>query len=55
MATAKQNDEFAKLVQPQYLLDEAIDFIQKNLNPEDVFPRAELVLWAKENDYVEAP
>ena len=33
------------------LLHEAIDWIQNNLHPEDVFPDEQLHLWAKEIGY----
>jgi len=33
-------------------LDNAIDWIADNLNPEDVFPQSDLETWADENDYI---
>lgn len=53
MATVKQNDDFARSIFPIYVLDEAIEWIKKNLSPEDVFDHAELRDWAERNDFVE--
>lgn len=33
-------------------LQDSIDFIQKNLEPEDIFPVAELEKWAEANGYI---
>ena len=33
-------------------LDNAIDWISDNLNPEDVFPVSDLETWAEENNYI---
>jgi hypothetical protein len=49
------NDGFAKeVVQlPSYLLDDAAEWIQKCLAPEDVFTTDQLVEWARNNGFVE--
>jgi len=49
MATAKENDNFIKEIISSYPLDTAIDWIQKNLNPSDVFTKDQLDDWAREN------
>jgi len=52
MASTKQNNDFLRDVIPSDLLDQAIEYIQKNLNPEDVFTDNQLQDWAESNDYV---
>lgn len=52
MATVKQNNEFVQATRVQYPLDEAIDWIQSNLSPEDVFNPDALEAWADRNHYV---
>lgn len=51
MATARQDADFKKEVimdqLPDSLLDDAVDFIGKTLNPEDVFSAADLKKWAE--------
>jgi hypothetical protein len=47
MAGYTENMNFAKAVLPQYLLDDAIDWIRTNLPPEDVFSDDQLIEWAK--------
>ncbi len=49
MATSKQNADFMTALLPQYALDEAINWIAKNLNPEDVFSEQDLKMWARDN------
>lgn len=36
------------------LLDEALEWISSNLNPEDVFPEADLKGWAEDNGFITA-
>lgn len=55
MATNSENESFAKTILSQYPLDEAIEWIKKNLSPEDVFNEKELAEWAKNNGYEEVP
>ena len=49
------NDDFAKEVisLPQYLLDDAVNWIQNCLDPDDVFTGEQLTEWAKNNGFVE--
>jgi hypothetical protein len=52
MANAKKNDEFWEhMKKDTWPLDDAIEWIKKNLNPEDVFSKSDLDVWAAENDY----
>jgi hypothetical protein len=53
MATAKQNREFSDIILNQDPLDEAIEYIKKNFNPEDVFDDKELAQWALDNGFKE--
>jgi len=56
MAGHIDNVQFAKAILPQYLLDDAIDWIKSNMRPEDIFDDVDLIDWAKDwavnNDYV---
>ena len=45
----QQNRDFTTAVVSQYPLDEAIDWIRSNMEPEDVFEPETLLAWAKEN------
>lgn len=54
MANAADNKKFADALLPQYLLDEAISWIESNLEPEEVFSKSQLEEWAENNDYVKA-
>ena len=49
------NQQFAKeTVQlPTYLLDDAVNWIQNCLEPDDVFTNEQLTEWAKNNGFVE--
>ena len=49
--SSKQERDFIESVMPQYMLGEAIAWIQANLSPEDVFTVNELEEWACENGY----
>lgn len=42
------------IISGDYLLDDAVDWIQGNLSPEDVFDAGALSDWAVDNGYVEA-
>jgi len=46
MAGHRENADFAKDILPQYLLDDATEWIQKNMEPEDVFTDEQLKEWA---------
>lgn len=52
MATIKQNRDFIEVIIMTDLLDEAIDWIQSNLGPEDVFSELDLKNWAIENGFI---
>ena len=49
-----ENKAFLSAVINDLLLDEAVDWIQKNLEPEDVFTDKQLASWAVNNGYAEA-
>jgi hypothetical protein len=51
--TRDQDEQFAKLIipSPEGLLDELINWISKNLNPDDVFPTKDLENWAEGEGY----
>lgn len=49
--TVRQDSEFVSAVISSSLLEEAIDWIKGNLNPEDVFDEKHLDTWAEENGY----
>lgn len=51
MATEKQNKDFLNELEVQWLLDDAIDSINNNLDPEDVFDEKTLEDWAIENNF----
>lgn len=52
MTSVKQDREFTEDVIGNNLLPEAIDWIQRNLNPDDVFLPSQLEAWAESNGYV---
>lgn len=55
MPTAKQDRDFAEaIVSPSMLLENAIEWIVRNLEPEDVFSETVLEKWAEANGYVKA-
>lgn len=49
MTTSKQDSDFMSHVISGCLLENAIDWISSNLDPEEVFSRDELEQWAKDN------
>ena len=49
MITLQQEREFMEVVSPS--LDEIINWIKRNLTPEDVFDEEDLIEWAEENGY----
>lgn len=59
MPTRKEDTSFADAMQPSIqtpkmkdsALDQAIDWISKNLNPDEVFPEKDLIEWAENNGY----
>ena len=50
MTTVQQDEAFIKDIIDRYLLEKAIEWIQQNMNPEDVFTKQELIDWAKKNN-----
>ncbi len=48
-----QDKEFLTAVLPNSLLESAIDWIGKNMNPGDVFAEADLRQWARDSGFVE--
>ena len=47
------NQQFAEdIINTNYFLDEAVDWIKGSLSPEDVFDSDALEEWARENDFV---
>jgi len=53
MSTGKQDRDFLEDVVGTLLLENAIDWISRNMEPEDVFSTQDLDRWAKNNGYVE--
>jgi hypothetical protein len=51
MTTAQQDRAFIADIISASLLEEAIDWIASNLNPDDVFPDSDLEEWAERNGY----
>jgi hypothetical protein len=50
--TVTQDRAFLDAVIPHAMLEDAIDWIAANLDPEDVFSVADLNYWASDNDFV---
>jgi hypothetical protein len=50
--TQKDNDDFVSEIMIGYTLDVAIEWIGKNLDPEDVFQKIKLQTWAENNGYI---
>ena len=56
MTTGKQNRDFMNEIMASDLLERSIEWIQKNLAPEDVFEEHDLTIWARDNRFIqEAP
>lgn len=49
MTTSKQDNDFLSHVISERLLEDAIDWISSNMDPEEVFSRDELEQWAIDN------
>ena len=52
MASYRDNKAFAESLNQDNLLDDAIDYITANLDPDDVFEESTLSEWAEANGYV---
>lgn len=53
MTTSKQDEQFIKDILPDTLLELAIAWINKNMEPEDVFGWSQLESWARNSGFVE--
>jgi len=53
MTTSKEDSDFISEVISQTLLEESMQWIGDNLNPEEVFSERKLAEWATENGFVE--
>ena len=54
MSTLSQQDkDFIDAVIPTDLLEEAIEWINRYMEPEEVFREDDLIAWAKDNGFVE--
>lgn len=59
MATTKQDSQFKDFIAdnviaaslPSSTLDDVLDWIRDNLEPDDVFTEKDLDRWAESNDY----
>jgi hypothetical protein len=49
MITLQQEREFIDSISPD--LNQVIEWIKRNLNPEDVFDEEDLIDWAEDNGY----
>ncbi len=49
--SAKQNKEFTDAILPNYPLDAAVDWINNNMDPGDVFTEDKLEAWAEGNGF----
>lgn len=52
MTTNRQDIDFVQSVISTDLLANAIEWIAKNLSPEDVFDKEQLVDWANDNGFI---
>lgn len=53
MSTSRQDGAFLKSVISPTLLEESIDWISSNMDPEDVFSDSDLRDWANRNNLTE--
>ena len=49
--TNRQNSDFAEAVVEGAAIDRAVEWIGKNLKPEDVFSERALEIWATQNGF----
>ena len=52
MTTTTEDSDFINSVVHGGLLEDSIDWIKNNLNPESVFSESDLDTWALENGYI---
>jgi hypothetical protein len=50
--TAKDNREFSEAMISSSPLDIAIDWMNRNIGPQDVFDEQKLIAWAENNGYI---
>lgn len=50
----KEDNDFRDALISTTFLEEAIDWINKNMNPEDIFDSSSLNNWAVENGYLKS-
>ena len=53
MASVSDNKNFTDQIISAYPLDEAIEWIMHNMDPEDIFSTDQLLAWAEENGYID--
>lgn len=51
-ASFDQRRKFVKDVINDSLLDDVVDWISSNMEPDEVFPKSDLELWAEKNNFV---
>lgn len=51
-ASFNQRRKFVKDVINDSLLDDVVDWISSNMEPDEVFPKSDLELWAEKNNFV---
>ena len=49
--SAKQNKDFVDAILPTWPLDEAVDWINANMEPEEIFTDDKLEAWAEANGF----
>lgn len=55
MTSSKQNKEFTESILPTWPLDQAIEWIQEHMKPEEVFMDDKLETWAINNGWEQPP
>ena len=51
-ASFNQRRKFVKDVINDSLLDDVVNWISSNMEPDEVFPKSDLELWAEKNNFV---
>lgn len=51
-ASFNQRRKFVKDVINDSLLDDVVDWISSNMEPDEVFPKSDLELWAEKNGFI---
>jgi hypothetical protein len=55
ITSAKEDSDFIKSLDLGNLLEQAGEYIANNYEPQDIFPREDLVEWALANNFEEKP